>query len=176
MSDLYIPNKDLVLPDNVSKAMTENTLVKNYKSKREKLINSEAPKIELLHNNVLVRAVTPYMIEKQNGILVNKVIMSHDLAEKMEDMTYNADDIQEILLVGNYVEENTPRIKPGKFAKIDYGRFKTVRNGKNQGHTDVVYMIPVVEFNNDLFLLIDSRDIQYVIEKDNVDKRHYTND
>ena len=116
------------------------------------------------------------MIEKQNGILVNKVIMSHDLAEKMEDMTYNADDIQEILLVGNYVEENTPRIKPGKFAKIDYGRFKTVRNGKNQGHTDVVYMIPVVEFNNDLFLLIDSRDIQYVIEKDNVDKRHYTND
>lgn len=174
MNNLYIPNKDIVLDQNTNTAIENNQIAKTYLEKRNQSITSPIPKIELLHNNILVRAVQPYMEEFSGGVLINRLDVSSQLADKLEAMTYNVDDIQEILLIGNYVEAtDNNKILPGKFAKINFNRFKTVKSGRNQGHTDVIYEVPVVEFDGNKYLLIDSRDIEYLINKEDLDSKHY---
>lgn len=143
--------------------------VKSYKDNRIKALSAPTPGIEVLHNNVLVRAVGPYIKTKQNGIIVNKLFLSPQLESIFDDMSYPVDDVQEILLIGDYVSSNKEsKVRPGMYAKIDFGRFKTVRNGKNMGHTDVFYNIPVESFDGHDYMLIDMRDIRYVMYAESV--------
>lgn len=166
--------KSLLLGDSINKAIENNQIAKTYLEKRNKAMTSDTPDIDILHNGVLVRAVQPFMEEFSGGVLINRLDVSTAMAQRLDAMTHNVDEIQEILLIGSFVEEsNNNKIIPGRFAKINFNRFKTVRPGKLQGHTDVIYEVPVIEIQGNSYLLIDSRDIEYVIKKENLEKKYY---
>lgn len=167
MSEIITNTTGLILDTQAERAMKNNTKLKNYKESRQKRINAPTPEIEVLHSTVLVRAVQPDIAESKSGIIINQYDISDSHALMLEAMTDNVDDIQEILLIGDYVEKTeNNKILPGKYAKIDFNRFKTIKAGHNVGHTDVIYQVPTVEFEDNIYMLIDSRDIMYVMNKE----------
>lgn len=139
----------------------------NYKKAYEEAVNAPVPAINLMHSEVLVRACPPKMNHTtKGGIIINDVELDDYLTQdKLDKMSQNVSDEQEVLIVGQWIqdrEENYPedkKLKPGMKVKIDFRRYKTLKDNHVAGIIETTYDIPMFKIDGHKYLLIDDREI-----------------
>jgi hypothetical protein len=127
---------------------------------------SEAPipNVRVPYNNILTRAVPVKTKEyTESGLLLDSASMDVRMARKLEVMSEAVSDEQEVLLKGPYVKDGI-ELEEGDIVKLNFSRYKSVQEGQ---HSEVIvgYEIPLYTIDGNQYLLLDARDIQYVIPK-----------
>lgn len=160
------------IPKTPKKVLPGDKAYLDYKKAFDERNNVPVPKIDLLHSHILVKAVPPEIEHTtQGGLVINKVKLDDYLTEdKLEKMSQNVSDEQEILAVGQFISENASedkkkKLKPGRYVKIDFRRFKTLRDKHASGIIETFYDIPIFTINGYKYMLIDERDVMWVFDK-----------
>ena len=162
-NNLIIPDKRIVGLNNKPIKVKEDLKYEEYEKILKETKESPVPEIDLLHSQILVRATPPEIIRTSgSGLIINQV--------KLDKMSQNVSDEQEILAVGQFILDNgseskKEKLKPGRYVKIDFRRFKTLRDNHQAGIVETFYDIPVFTINNHKYIVIDERDILWVFDK-----------
>lgn len=178
MQDIIDINKPLLKSESgllVDPSVIENNQKQLIKTSADQAIEkynntfksrSEAPipNVRVPYNNILTRAVPVKTKEyTESGLLLDSASMDVRMAQKLDAMSDNVADEQEVLLKGPYVKDGL-ELEEGDTVKLDFTRYKRVKEGM---HSEVMvyYEIPIHTIDGNQYLLLDARDIQYVIPK-----------
>lgn len=135
---------------------------KVYKERSEAPI----PDIKIPYNNILTRAVPVKTKEySESGLILDSSSMDVRMAKRLEVMSDNVSDEQEVLLKGKYVtEDNGIELEVGEIVKLNFSRYKSVQEGQHQ-EVVVGYEIPICTIDGNQYLMVDARDVQYIKPK-----------
>lgn len=165
-SGLYVDPS--VIENNVAKnnkTSAENAMQK-YKDRYDKNSNAPAPNIRVPYSYVLTKATPPKMQdETASGLVTNQMEVDLRLAKKLQIMSENVDDQQEVLLCGEHVLKSV--CVPGDIVRINYDKYIRINDDHTAGVIQKSYEIPLYEINGEEYLLIDARDIIYAIPTEN---------
>lgn len=148
-----------------------NEVFEKYNKRYNKAISAPVPNVKMVYNYILTKAVPPKMEGYTDaGLILNTLEVDIRMAKKLAIMTENVSDEQEVLLVGNHVTKDI--VEPGQSVKIDFRRYRTLNDDHTAGVIETSYEIPLYEIDGNEYLLLDARDIIYVIpeEKDEANK------
>lgn len=169
---LIIPDNRIVGLNNKPIKVKEDLKYEEYEKILKETKESPVPEVDLLHSQVLVRATPPEIIRSSgSGLIINQVKLDDYLTQdKLDKMSQNVSDEQEILAVGQFILDNgseskKEKLKPGRYVKIDFRRFKTLRDNHQAGIVETFYDIPVFTINNNKYMVIDERDILWAFDK-----------
>lgn len=137
--------------------------IEKYKEILEERLNAPTPDVKIPYSYILTRAVPVKTKEyTEGGLLIGMDVRE---AKKLDVMSENVSDEQEVLLKGKYVtEDNGIEVEVGDTVRINFSRYRTVEEGE---HAQVIvgYAVPLYTIDGNKYLLIDSRDVQYVKPK-----------
>lgn len=139
----------------------DDTLEKYNKNYRDAK-NAPIPNIKLHFTEVLVRAV-PVEMRSKGGIILHTGMTDAGVISKLDYLSEAVADEQEILMLGDMLEERNAKIKPGDMAKISFNRFRQLDDTGN-GVIKTSYQVPVHTIDGYKYMIIDHRDIVYTTE------------
>lgn len=146
-----------------NQARTIDASLEKYNTKYTEALNAPAPKISLLYNEVLLRAV-PIEVKSRSGIILGLHESDYKTADRLERLSEAISQTQEILMVGDLItkEERAKGLTPGRICKFRLDRFKTISDRHQNGMIETEYTVPSEEIDGYKYLIIDKRDIIYI--------------
>lgn len=146
------------------KAITIDATIEKYNKKYTKAMEAPVPKVNLLYNEVLLRAV-PKEIKSKSGLIISlgEDQSDYSIAHQLNRMTHAVSMKQEILMVGSLVtdEEQQRGMCPGSIAKINLKKFRSLHDRSTPGVIEHEYEIPLEVIDGYEYILVDKRDILY---------------
>ena len=161
-SGLYV-GQDVVKSNESKKMKTAADVdLEKYQARYKKNNEAPTPNIRVPYSYVLTKATPPKMQgETAGGLLINQVEIDARMAKKLQIMSENVDDQQEVLLCGEHVLKSV--CIPGDTVRINYDKYIRINDDHTAGVIQKSYEIPLYEINGEEYLLIDARDIIYAI-------------
>lgn len=154
----------LFVDPNVAFKTKQDSVMEKYNEKYLKCLNAPVPNVRVAYSYILTKAVPPKMKgATESGIILNQLDVDVRMLKKLEIMTENVSDEQEVLLVGHHITDDI--VKPGEIVKIDFRRYRTLNDDHQAGVIETSYEIPMYEIDGHEYLLLDARDIIYAIPK-----------
>lgn len=144
--------------DNKIKTLDES--LEKYNKNYIDALEAPMPDITLPFSQILTRAV-PFEIRTKSGIILNAT--EANIASALNKFSEAIDLTQEILLVGAMAKENYSYITANKQVRINPERFRRIKEDHRPGVVELEYVLPVYTINNYKYLIIDVRDILYII-------------
>lgn len=145
---------------------TADAAIEKYNKVFKERSEAPTPNIKIPYNYILTRAVPVKTKEySESGLLLDSSSMDVRMAKRLEVMSDNVSDEQEVLLKGKYVTEDSGiDLDLGDTVKLNFSRYKSVQEGQ---HAEVVigYDIPICTIDGNQYLMIDARDVQYIKPK-----------
>lgn len=129
-------------------------------------LNAPVPDIALHYNEVLLRAC-PAEIKTRGNLIYSIGDNDLDIAKKLNSMSHNVDQVQEILLVGSLItaQEREAGLRPGRMAKIKLANFRNLTDQHLPGMIETEYTMPVEKIDGNRYMILDKRDILYTRDK-----------
>lgn len=167
MKDLTDQAKQLIKSESglfVSpETVTQNTILNNYNKRYLGALNAPTPNVKVAYSYILTKAVPPKMVgTTESGLIINEIQADKRMLKKLEIMTDNVSDEQEVLAVGIHAQDV---VNVGDTIKIDFRRYKTLNDDHTPGVIETSYEIPLYEIEGNEYLILDARDIIYIIPK-----------
>lgn len=151
-----------VSPDTI----TKNVVLDKYNQRYLKNLNAPIPNIKISYSYILTRAVPPKMTgTTESGLILNQIETDSRMLKKLEIMTENVSDEQEVLLCGEHVLNSV--CEPGDTVRINYDKYLRINDDHTAGVIQKGYEIPLYEIDGNEYLLLDARDVIYSIPKKN---------
>jgi len=155
------------------KRITIDKSLDKYNINYKKAMEAPVPKINLLFNEVLLRAV-PAEIRGKHGLILSAGQMNvgeaFKMAQSLDKMSSSVNHEQEILMVGNMITEAEQKrgIRPGLMCKFKMDHMRGISDESQPGMIEHEYNIPLATINGHRYIIIDKRDIAYTYDKDEV--------
>lgn len=168
-SGLFV-DPSVIEKNNANKNRTAaDVAMEKYKARYNKNNNAPVPNIRVPYSYVLTKATPPKMQEETaGGLITNQMEVDLRLAKKLQIMSENVDDQQEVLLCGEHVLKSV--CVPGDIVRINYDKYIRINDDHTAGVIQKSYEIPLYEINGEEYLLIDARDIIYAIPTEKSEK------
>lgn len=145
--------------------------VEKYNERYVKNINAPTPNIKISYSYILTKAVPPKMTgTTASGLIINQKEVDVRMAKKLEIMSENVSDEQEVLLCGEHVLKSV--CEPGDTVRINYDKYLRLNDDHTSGVIQKGYEIPLYEIDGNEYLLLDARDIIYSIPKAKNDSKN----
>jgi co-chaperonin GroES (HSP10) len=142
-----------------------NSSVQKYNERYVKNLNAPTPNIKISYSYILTKAVPPKLNETTAaGIIINEKEVDVRMAKKLEIMSENVSDEQEVLLCGEHVMASV--CVPGDTVRINYDKYLRLNDDHTAGVIQKGYEIPLYEIDGNEYLILDARDVIYSIPKD----------
>lgn len=155
----------LFLDPGVVARKANDDVVEKYNKRFVSAMEAPIPNRRVAYSYILTRAVPPKMKgTTAAGIIINQLDVDARTLKKLQIMTENVSDEQEVLLVGHHITKDI--LEPGDIAKIDFRKYKTLNDDHTSGVIETSYEIPLYEIDGYEYLLLDARDIIYVTPKE----------
>lgn len=146
-----------------------NSAVEKYNKRYTQNLNAPTPNIKISYSYILTKAVPPKINETtESGIIINDKQVDIRMAKKLEIMSENVSDMQEVLLCGEHVLKSV--CVPGDTVRINYDKYLRLNDDHTAGVIQKGYEIPLYEIDGNEYLILDARDVIYSIPKDNQDE------
>jgi len=162
-SGIFVDPSIIEQKQNILKQTESDHALEKYNKRYTKNLEAPIPNIKVPYSFILTRATPPEMQGyTESGLLIKEMKVDVRLAKKLAIMSENVSDEQEVLLIGPYVNQGI-ELEPGDKVKINYNKYRTLNDDHASGVIETQYEIPLYEIDGNEYLLLDSRDIIYVI-------------
>jgi len=136
--------------------------IEKYQKRYNANKTAPTPDITVPYSYILTRATPPETkFITDGGLLLPTIVADVRMLQKLQIMSDNVSDDQEVLIIGPHVT-NGLEVEPGDVVKINYNRYRRLHDSHTPGVIETEYEIPLYEIEGNEYLLIDARDVLYV--------------